>query len=133
LQIGEYVILPFKSNHIIPTLGFKITFRGKSVIFSGDTYVQQNIWKLTNDDEQVKAIFIDVSYPARLHDLGEKAKHLSTDVFEEELKKLKRKVKIFVVHIKPTFFDDVRREIDQIAKKLKLDIFIPKEGEIIQL
>jgi hypothetical protein len=42
-------------------------------------------------------------------------------------------VKIFVVHIKPTFFDEVRREIDQIAKKLKLDIFIPKEGEIIQL
>jgi ribonuclease BN (tRNA processing enzyme) len=133
LQIGEYVILPFKSNHIIPTLGFKITFRGKSVIFSGDTYVQQNIWKLANDDEQVKAIFIDVSYPARLHDLGEKAKHLSTDVFEEELKKLKRKVKIFVVHIKPTFYDEVKKEIDQIAEKLNLEISIPQEGEIISL
>jgi ribonuclease BN (tRNA processing enzyme) len=133
LQIDDYVILPFKSNHIIPTLGFKITSGGKSVIFSGDTYVQENIWKLANDDEQVKAIFIDVSYPAHLHDLGEKAKHLSTDVFEEELKKLKRKVKIFVVHIKPTFFDEVKKEIDQIAKKLRLDIFIPKEGEIIQL
>ncbi len=132
-QIDEYVVLPFKSNHIIPTLGFKITSGGKSVIFSGDTYVQENIWKLANDDEQVKAIFIDVSYPARLHDLGEKAKHLSTDVFEEELKKLKRKVKIFVVHIKPTFFDEVKKEIEEIAEKLKLDISIPKEGEIISL
>jgi hypothetical protein len=54
-------------------------------------------------------------------------------VFEEELKKLKRKVKIFVVHIKPTFYDEVKKEIDQIAEKLNLEISIPQEGEIISL
>ncbi len=127
-------VLPFDSNHIVPTYGYKISKGNKSVVISGDTWKQDNIWKIANEDPSVKAIFIDVSYPKRLSSLGWRAMHLSTDAFEEEVStKLKRDDIILIVyHIKPTLFREVEREIKQVGRKLKRRIIIAKDNDVFK-
>lgn len=133
IDINGLKILPFKSNHTIPTLGFMVVKDNKSFVFSGDTHKNNEIWETINRNEEIKALFIDVSYPKRMSELGKVAKHLSTDAFEEELKNLKRKIKIFVIHVKPVFFKEVKKEIKDICSRTGLEIEVLEDGDKIKI
>ncbi len=135
MELNGFEITPFPSNHIVPTVGFKVSKGEKSVIFTGDTWKQNNVWDIANQDRTVKAIFIDVSYPKKVRKLGEISKHLSTDALEEEIEsKLKREdIKIFVVHVKPIFHREVEKEIDELRRKTGIEIRILKDGDEIKI
>lgn len=135
-DIDGLEITPFESNHTVPTLGYRIYDRkeNKSFLITGDTWKQDTVWDLANSDKSVAAIFIDVSYPRRMRELGKKAKHLSSDAFEEELRKLKRKdIRIFVYHLKPAFRREIMKEISDISRKTKLKIDVLNDGDVIHI
>lgn len=133
IKIENFEITPFSSNHIIPTFGYKILEKNKSsILISGDTWKQENIWKMANEDNLVKAIFIDVSFPKKFKKLAFQTKHLSTGDLEEEIKlKLKRKnISVFAYHIKPLFFNEVEKEIKMIRKKVYPKVKYVKQGDV---
>lgn len=136
LDIDGLKVIAFESNHTVQTFGYKIYDKksNKSFLITGDTWKQDNVWEIANSDRSVKAIFVDVSYPRRMNELGKIAKHLSSDAFEEELSKLKRTdLKIYVYHIKPAFRKDVVKEINEVKNRTKFRIDILKDGDVIDL
>ncbi|MCS7213870.1 MAG: MBL fold metallo-hydrolase [Candidatus Calescibacterium sp.] len=136
INIDGLKITPFESNHTVLTFGYKVYDQKSNCAFliTGDTWKQDNVWEIANSDPDVKAIFVDVSYPKRMRELGKISKHLSSDVFEEELYKLKRKdLKIYVYHIKPAFRKEVIDEISEIKKRTKFKIEILKDGMTFEI
>lgn len=136
LDIDGLKITPFESNHTVQTFGYKVYDKksNKSFVITGDTWKQDDVWDIANSDDSVRAVFIDVSYPRRMSELGKIAKHLSTDAFEEELLRLKRKdMKLYVYHIKPAFLGEVVKEINEIRRKFKLQIEVLRDGDIINI
>ncbi len=133
-SIDDYIITPFESNHLVPTLGYNIRKGKKSVVFTGDTWKQDSVWDIVNNDKDVCAVFIDVSYPSRMEKLARESKHLTTRALEDEIKsKLKRDVKILVYHIKPLFLKEVLKEIEQIRKRTGIDISTVRDGQTIKV
>jgi cAMP phosphodiesterase len=103
-------------NHIVPTIGVAIEGDGASVVFTSDTYKTDKIWDLANSLENLKAVFIDCSFPNEMAQLAEVSKHLTPRLISEEMTKLKKPAHVFAVHIKPQARERVLAEIEQLNR-----------------
>lgn len=129
IDIDGVSITPIKSNHTVDCCGYLIEKESVGILFSGDTYTNDNIWKVLNSSLHVKALIIDVSFPSKLEKIARDSKHLTPKVLKEELKKLKRKdIEIYINHIKSNYHDQIEKEIENIGLKKEN---ILKGGEII--
>ena len=100
-------IAPISVNHTVPTAGLLLEEDQAAVIYTSDTYVTDQLWEVANRTQNLKAIFVDVSYPNELESLAAAARHLTPQSLGSELVKLKREAEIHCVHIKPGHRDEV--------------------------
>jgi cAMP phosphodiesterase len=98
-------------NHTVPTAGLLVEDDAAAVIYTSDTYVTDQLWEVANRTENLKAIFVDVSYPNELEALAATSRHLTPQSLGSELKKLKRQTEIHCVHIKPGHRDEVVHQL----------------------
>jgi len=103
-------------NHPVFTAGYRLTGGGSSVLFSGDTGATDDLWELGKTSPDLKAVFIEASFPNRLTDLAKASGHLTPAGLREELKKFDRAempVKIF--HMKPQFLQEIMAELNALG------------------
>jgi ribonuclease BN (tRNA processing enzyme) len=105
-------------NHIVPTVGLVVQADGAAVTFTSDTYVTDEIWEVARGAENLKAVFVDISFPNELAKLAADSKHLTPELLDGELKKLGREVEVYAVHIKPTNRDEVIRQLGELDNPL---------------
>ena len=101
-RVGDLSILPIPVNHTVPCVGLIVEDGGAAVLFTSDTYTTDEIWEQARQNQNLKAVFVDVSYPNELEKLADASKHLTPQSLARDLEKLKRDVPVFAVHIKPT-------------------------------
>ncbi|MEK6325408.1 MAG: 3',5'-cyclic-nucleotide phosphodiesterase [Acidobacteriota bacterium] len=111
INIAGIDVTPIPVNHIVPTFGLLVQNAATTVAFTSDTYSTDEIWKAASEDEHLKAVFAEVSFPNEMGDLAEASKHLTPELLAIELGKLNRDVDVYAVHIKPTHREDVIRQI----------------------
>jgi cAMP phosphodiesterase len=117
LTIAGLDLMPVAVNHIVPTVGAIVQDDGAAVIFTSDTYTTDEIWSRANDVDNLKAIFVDVSYPNELEGLAAASKHLTPQSLAVDLKKLNRQdVEVYAVHIKPTNRDQVIEQLSLLER-----------------
>jgi cAMP phosphodiesterase len=114
-NIAGIDVTPIPVNHLVPTFGLLVQNGTVAVLFSSDTYSTDEIWKTARENEHLKAVFVDVSFPDEMSALAEVSKHLTPQLLAEDLKKLDRDVEVYAVHIKPTHRDEVIRQIAALA------------------
>lgn len=117
VRIAGLDVTPIPVNHIVPTVGLLIENEMSSVVFTSDTYTTDEIWNAARMAKNLKAIFVDVSYPNELSELAAASKHLTPELLGVELKKLERDVPVIAVHIKPTNRDDVVRQLGLLNER----------------
>jgi cAMP phosphodiesterase len=110
-------VTAFPVNHIVPTVGLLVEDARGAVMFTSDTYTTDEIWEAASSAENLKAIFVDVSYPNELEHLAIVSKHLTPQLLKSELRKLGRDADIYAVHIKPSNREDVVRQLDQLGDR----------------
>jgi len=118
VEIDHLRITPVKVNHIVPTVGLIVEDSDAAVVFTSDTYVTDEIWERARQVEQLKAVFVDISFPDELAKLAADSKHLTPGLLQAELDKLNRQVEVFAVHIKPTNRDEVIRQLGELNNSL---------------
>ena len=112
LIIDGIDVTPIPVNHLVPTFGLLVQNQNSAVLFTSDTYSTDEIWRAARENEHLKAVFVDVSFPNEMGELAGASKHLTPELLADDLKKLDREVAVYAVHIKPTHRDQV---IEQIA------------------
>jgi cAMP phosphodiesterase len=115
-EVAGLRVTPVPVNHVVPTIGLVVEGDGAAVVFTSDTYKTDALWEVANDVENLKAVFIDCSYPSELDWLAETAKHLTPLLILEERAKLERPAHIFAVHIKPEARERVVAEIERLDR-----------------
>jgi cAMP phosphodiesterase len=111
LNIAGIDVTPIPVNHLVPTFGLLVQNEVAAVVFTSDTYSTDEIWEVAREAEHLKAVFVDVSFPNEIGELAAASKHLTPELLAVELKKLKREVEVYAVHIKPTNRKEVIRQI----------------------
>ena len=107
VRIGETVELggrrfsPLPAEHSVPAVGYHLDSGRGSLVFTGDTTVNDAFWPLINRIGNLRYLIIEVAFPEQQHELAVVSKHLSPPTLASELAKLEREADIFVTHLKP--------------------------------
>ncbi len=133
-KLGNYSITSIKANHIPGAFGFKILKDNHNgYVISGDTYIQDNIWNIINNDKRIAFLIIECSFPSKMETLAFDSKHYTPKILAEELKKLKRDdLQIFIYHLKPLYYNEMINEINDY-NILRNGGKILEEGDIIHV
>ncbi len=98
-------------DHVVPTVGYILSDAQSSIAFVSDTAPTTEIWQRLNSVANLKAVFLEVTFPNEMAWLADISKHLTPALFGAEIKKLNRPVRIIVVHMKARFQSQVMAEI----------------------
>ena len=128
ITLGEPVVLSGRSitalpaNHTVPAVGYHLDSGTASLVFSGDTTVCDALWQAINRIGNMRTLIIEAAFPNCERILAVQAKHLCPSLLGSELAKLERKPEIFVTHSKPGQFEQIMRELEEIAGAHKLQM-----------
>ena len=117
LQDGQPVVLdglritPVLVNHVVPTYGFLVEDDGGAVVFSSDTGPTETIWQAANGVANLRAVFLEVTFPDEQAWLADVSKHLTPASFRVETLKVKLPVPFIAVHLHPRFKEQVEKEL----------------------
>jgi len=114
VTIGRLRITPVPVNHVVPTLGFIVEDDKSAVVFSADTAATEEIWRRANDLPNLKAVFLEVTFPKELTALADLTKHLTPEGFAAEMRKVTRPVPFYAFHLKPRFAAQVLKELEEL-------------------
>lgn len=118
VTIGELTITAVAVDHIVPTLGFIVEDSQSAVVFGCDSGPTERIWELANQNEKLKAVYLEASFPNAMEWLAKVSKHLTPKMFLTEYRKITQDVMVIAVHIKAPFREQVINEL--------LDLNLPR-------
>jgi glyoxylase-like metal-dependent hydrolase (beta-lactamase superfamily II) len=131
VTLGHHDVIPVPVNHAVPTVGYVVRDRAAALLYSGDTYVTEEIWSLGRRIPELKAAFIESSFPDTMGALAKKSKHLTPSLFFQEFQKLGRpNLPVYAYHMKPAFQAQIEAEINQFG--IERVAFLA-EGQVITL
>jgi cAMP phosphodiesterase len=107
---------PVAMNHVVPTLGLVIEDDHSAVAVTSDTYRTDGIWEVAGRAKNLRAVFVDVSYPDELESLAAVAKHLTPQSLRADLAKLRGDAKVYAVHLKPDMRDRIAQQLAAIDR-----------------
>jgi ribonuclease BN (tRNA processing enzyme) len=130
-EVAELRVQAIRVNHLVPTVGFLIQDETATVLYSGDTYVTDEIWNVAARVPTLKAVLVETSFPNRLSELARMSKHLTPELVAGELKKLGRPdVPVYIYHLKPRFREEIIGELAQLGIK---HLTVLEEGQEIEI
>jgi ribonuclease BN (tRNA processing enzyme) len=104
-------ITPVPVNHVVPTIGFIIEDEHSAIIITSDTGPTEEIWRRANALPNLRAVFLEASFPNAFAQVAESAKHLTPALFRQEVAKLARPTRVLAVHLKAQFVRQVTQEL----------------------
>ncbi len=109
---GGLSITPIPVNHTVETTGYVIRDDSAAWIYSGDTYVTNELWQVAARTPNLKGVFMEVSFPDSMLDIAIQSKHLTPRLLRQEYRKIgKPEIPLYVYHMKPTVRDQIADEI----------------------
>jgi cAMP phosphodiesterase len=105
-------------HHPVYSVGYIIEGKFGAIAFSGDTGPTEELWRAINATPNLKAVFLELSFPSTMQWLADLSGHLTPKTVMSELSKLDRRgATIYLYHLKPAVIGEVRAEV----KALKND------------
>jgi ribonuclease BN (tRNA processing enzyme) len=92
---------PVPVNHEVPTIGVVAEAPDAAVAFTSDTCRTDEIWAAASKRQNLRAVFVDCSFPDEMESLAITSGHLTPKLVAAEAAKLTRPARIICVHIKP--------------------------------
>lgn len=126
-EIDGIRFTPIPVNHEVPTIGLIAQAEDATVVFTSDTCCTDDIWAAASEDENLRAVFVDCSFPDEMQQLAIQSGHLTPSLVASEISKLTRPAKIICVHIKPDTRDKV---LTQLASHRARQISPVKIGKV---
>ena len=131
-QLDGIKFKAIKVNHTVPNVAYIVEKDESCFVFISDTYKTDEIFDVINKLPKVDFVIIETSFPNSLKELAEVSKHLTPDLMEHEISKIKDdNIKIYIYHLKPKYSEEIVSEIKQI--NTKKDIEILREGMVIEI
>lgn len=116
VKLPDLTVTPIPLHHIVPTMSFVVQDNDCAVAFVSDTTPTTRVWEVLAATPNLRAVFLECSFPNSHRWLADKAGHLCPSLFEKELSKLREDVRVIAVHLKPCFFEEIKSELIAIPR-----------------
>ncbi|MCP4504746.1 MAG: 3',5'-cyclic-nucleotide phosphodiesterase [Deltaproteobacteria bacterium] len=116
---GEYEVTYVPVTHPVESMAMLIRDNGGSILYSSDTGPTEALWKAANKTENLKGLFIELSFPNHMQALADVAGHYTPNTLKEELKKIdgRDNIPLYVYHLKPSFYQQTKDELEALELK----------------
>ena len=111
VRVADVAVTPVALDHTVPSFGFVIEDAESAIVIVSDTAPTEQIWNVANATSNLKAVFLEASFPESMSWLARRAHHLTPRLFLGEVQKLKHDVRLLAIHVKPSFAEDTIREL----------------------
>jgi ribonuclease BN (tRNA processing enzyme) len=99
-------------HHPVYSVGYIIEGRHGAIAFSGDTGPTEELWRAISATPDLKAVFLELSFPSSMQWLADVSGHLTPTTAMAELAKLDRRgARIYLYHLKPAVIEEVKAEV----------------------
>jgi ribonuclease BN (tRNA processing enzyme) len=119
LALSGRNITPIPANHVVPTVGYHLDSGEASLVFSGDTTVNDALWSYFNSCRNGRYLIVESAFPNRDLSIAVASKHYCPALLVPELTKLKSEPEIYVTHMKPGETQTILRELDESGRDIK--------------
>ena len=110
-SVAGVSVTPIPVTHVVPAYGYVLDDGTTSVVFSGDTGPTEAIWVAARAARNLRAAFVECSFPDELAAIAEASKHLTPATLRAEVAKLPAGVPVFLYHMKPPTVDRLAAEV----------------------
>ena len=121
IQVGETVTLgerrftPIPANHTVPAVGYVVEGARGALVYSGDTSVNDALWKAVNGTRNLQYLIIETAFSNKERDIAVASKHLCPQMLAEELEKMHVAPEVYITHLKPGEGALTMREVSEAA------------------
>jgi len=117
--VGGRRITPLPAVHTVPAVGYHLDSGAASLVFTGDTGPNDELWRRVNRIANLKYLIVETAFSNKERQLAEISRHLCPAMLGEELAKLERSAEIFITHLKPGEIEPTMLEIEECAGKYR--------------
>ncbi len=125
IEVDGLRLTPVPVDHVVPTVGYIVEDDASTVVFPSDTAPTSEVWRQANTRSNVKAVFLEATFPNNLKWLADVAKHLTPALFAAEITKLQHPATFVAVHIKARYH---RQVVDEMLALNLPNLIIGKGG-----
>jgi ribonuclease BN (tRNA processing enzyme) len=129
VEVDGVRVTPIAVDHAVPTLGFVLEDAASAVVITSDTGPTEAIWTAANRTPNLKAVFPEATFPAAEAALAKLTKHLTTEGFVREMRKLQRPATFLAMHLRARLREQVTQEL--LAYKLP-NLAIAQFGKVYE-
>ena len=121
IRVGEAVEIRARrftaipANHTVPAVGYVMETGRNALIFSGDTYINDALWKVVNKTPNLRYLIIETAFSNKERDIAAASKHLCPKMLAEELEKMRVMPEVFITHLKPGEGALTMKEVSEAA------------------
>jgi len=119
ITIAGREITPLPANHTVPAVGYHLDSGKSSLVFTGDTGPNDNLWKVVNRIRNLRYLIVETAFSNKERQLAVVSKHLCPETLADELAKLERSAEIYVTHLKPGEIELTMQEIEECAGEFR--------------
>jgi ribonuclease BN (tRNA processing enzyme) len=112
---GERRITAVPAEHTVPAVGYHLDSGSGSLVFTGDTTINDAFWPVINKIANLRYLIIETAFSNQEKRLATMSKHLCPSMLGEELARLERTAKIYISHLKPGQIELIMSEIEECA------------------
>jgi cAMP phosphodiesterase len=115
-------------NHPVPAVGFLVSDKNASILYSADTGPNELLWKEAVKAKNLKGIIVDTSFPNSLEGIANASGHFTPKQLHNDLTRARigSDVPIYIYHIKPVHTQRVLSDLRALGRK---NVHILKEGK----
>lgn len=127
-EIAGYGVRAIEVTHTIDTCAFIIENGGGSIAYSGDTGPTDRLWEVLNQQKDLRALLMEVSFPNEEQRVATLSGHHTPQTLLPDLEKYRspKDLPILLFHIKPTFQSRVEK---QCAKLKGVELTVLSLGD----
>lgn len=115
VEIGGRRLTALPANHTVPAVGYLLDSGRASLAYSGDTTVNEGLWKAVNEAANLRYLIIETAFSNKEREIAVASKHLCPDMLARELARMRSRPEVFITHLKPGEGALTMKEISEAA------------------
>lgn len=117
VQVNGLTVRAVRVSHNVPTAGYIVEDAKTAIAFTSDTGPTHRFWEVTNGLKRLKAVITEASFPNEMEGLARVSGHMTPAMLEQELKKIRKDVPVFLYGCKPKHLGVIKKQLRTIKDK----------------
>ena len=115
VSLGDRRFTAISAIHAVPAVGYHLDSGRGSLVFTGDTGPNDELWRSVNKIANLKALIIETAFSNKERYLAEISRHLCPSMLADELAEVEGRADIWITHLKPGEIELIMEEIEASA------------------